>query len=200
MLHRRTLSLATAGLLALSLAACDSGTPAKPTATTTSAPATATSSAAASTTATAPSAPAVAAPDPADYPGMDQQTEDGAKQFFRFYWASVTHAYTTGDSRPISNLFSTACTYCTKTTQTIDRLSANEALWGAASIHSETSTTTSFGDGQAEVLYDFFLTSHEESTDDFSARTIEPEVHYATAGKLHWIGNGWQVEAIDIEK
>ena len=43
-------------------------------------------------------APDIPAPDPADYPGMDQETPEGAEQAFKLFWAVILWAHQTGDS------------------------------------------------------------------------------------------------------
>lgn len=195
---RRTPTLLLAGALALALAACDAGggePTTKPTTSTTTTSAPAETSSAPSEE---PSTPAAAAPNPADYPGMDKQTEEGAKQAYKYFWDTISFAYQSGDSRSVSALHSMDCTYCTKTTRAIDGLRDRNALWGPANnIYTEEVIET-YTPEKAVVTLAFNLTAHEESSDDFSTRTMAPEARYATAGQLIWENDRWIVAAVDI--
>src|SRR5699024_10334539 len=54
-------------------------------------------------------APDVPAPDPADYPGMDEETPEGAEQAFRYYIAVVYWGYQTGDTETLETLHTENC-------------------------------------------------------------------------------------------
>lgn len=139
MSHRRALTLAAASLLALGLTACgdDAAKPETESASTSAGPTTsaapATTSTAAETTpaATPPAstAPAVAAPDPADYPGMDQQTEEGAKQFVRYYLAVNYYSFATGDTAEVSRISGDACTFCSDSIASATKLHQDGGYW-----------------------------------------------------------------------
>src|SRR5699024_3756122 len=45
-------------------------------------------------------APDIPPPDPADFAGMDEHTEEGAEQAFRYYIAVSVWAHQTGDTGP----------------------------------------------------------------------------------------------------
>ena len=209
MSHRRALTLAATSLLALGLTACgdDAAKPTTESASTSAGPTTsaapATTSAAAETTPVttppASTAPAVAAPDPADYPGMDQQTEEGAKQTFRYFWATYLHGYEGGAVEPFSSTFDHSCSYCNSAKEDLDTHARSSSYWSDAAIEDLELTLSEFTQTGAVVTYVYRLSSHTEPSDDGSSQTDEPATVYATAGRLTWHGDRWLVTDVDIE-
>lgn len=202
MSHRRALTLAATGLLALGLTACgdDAGTSTAEPSTTSAAPTT--SAPAETTPVTTPSpssAPAVAAPDPADYPGMDQQTEEGAKQAFRFFWASYLSGYEGGGTSAFSSTFDPSCSYCLAAREDLETHDQHASYWSDADIEDLELSLNSFSESEAVVTYVYRLSGHSEPSEDYSTRIDEPETVYATAGRLVWQGNKWLVLDVDIE-
>lgn len=208
MSHRRALTLAATSLLALGLTACgdDAAKPEAESASTSAGPTTsaapATTSAAAETTpaATPPAstAPAVAAPDPADYPGMDQQTEEGAKQTFRYFWDALAYGYQTGDTNPLSSASSPSCEYCSDARTDVESLNSNKEYWGPVQVESGPLAVTAATDTGYIISYGFTIPAHEEPTDVPGERKTEAEITHGAAGEVGWNGSKWEILSLDL--
>lgn len=198
---RRVLAVVAVGALTLALAACDPGRD-EPTA----APSPSTTTATPEPTTSAPpteeptsAASEVPPPNPADFPGMDQQTEEGAKQAFRYFWASAVVGYRSGNSALLRDVSSESCTYCSQEIGTIEKNSSAGKFWGNAEISTTTLVTHSYTDTESVVIYDFSLSEHEERDSASASPSAISAANYRTTGKLEWSGGKWRVSAVDID-
>ncbi len=209
MSHRRALTLAATSLLALGLTACgdDAAKPETESAstsagpTTSAAPAT-TSTAAETTPVTTPpasTAPAVAAPDPADYPGMDQQTEEGAKQAYRYFWDSIVFGYVAGDSSQVKSMSLPECAYCNEVSADIDSISSAGGVWSQTQIQEILMESSQGSPGVVSLDFGFIIPEHTESPSAESAPEFEPSTAFASGAELRWKDDGWKVFGVDLQ-
>lgn len=199
---RRVLAVVAVGALTLALAACDPGSD-EPTA----APSPSTTTAAPEPTTSAPptdeptsAAPEVPPPNPADFPGMDQQTEEGAKQAFRYFWAALLYGYATGDSGPFDGVSSTDCKYCASARGDIEALRDREEYWDLVTPIDGESQSVLDADSSALVIYEFRVPEHAEPGETTGIRTHEAEVPHKSAGKLQWTEGRWEVRIVDLDQ
>src|SRR5690625_1958241 len=61
-------------------------------------------------------APDIPAPDPADYPGMNEETPEGAEQALRYYIAVMYWSYQTRDANELEKLHTDTCERCLERT------------------------------------------------------------------------------------
>lgn len=197
-LHRRFLALAATATLLAGASACGDGEQAEPApsaAATTTAPAT--SEPAPSTTAP-PARPDVPAPDPADFPGKDERTEEGAQQAFRYFWAVLTWAYQTGETEAFVELYTDSCTACTTNLRSMEELEDMGEYWSVSSITDQSLGLVDPDLNRPRVGYVFTLGAHTEPLRENSKRDERPDVEYATVGTLAWTGDSWVVETFDL--
>ena len=140
-------------------------------------------------------APDVPAPDPADYPGMDENTEEGAVQAFRFYIATVYHAHSTGDSVALASMYRETCDSCTELTEGIQELKQGGDLWPATTIVDAWSDPHESKNFDLEVSYGFMLSTDVRSDGDGAGE--EPTAMTAIAG-LDWEDGRWVVGGMQI--
>ena len=191
MASRHASMLAATGVLLLALTAC--GGEGVPAPTTPAASTTASSESPAESPSPGTSAPAVAAPDPADYPGMDQQTEEGAKAFYRYFWDSYVYANLTGDPSILESLSGPDCGWCSSAAAEIRQ---DGATWESGSI--------SYGDMAADLSLDppavfatFDAVIQDRSPSSGSASNSEPE-KMAAGSNISWVENRWRVDSVDV--
>ncbi|UYG17561.1 DUF6318 family protein [Brachybacterium huguangmaarense] len=194
---RRALVITAVSALALGLAACEGGadepSPSSTAATTTASPTEPTTASATT------SQPAVAAPDPSAYPGMDEQTEEGAMQAYKFFWDTLIYGYQTGDSTPFRGLSSADCSYCIDAARDIDGFRDRDEYWGPVELSEHFLNAQSEAEDQFVVSYGFSLSEHDEPSNVAGERTSDPETAYGAAGRLKWDGSHWVVQAVDLE-
>lgn len=145
-------------------------------------------------------APEVPVPNPADFPGMEQQTEEGAKQAFRYFWAALLYGYATGDSRPFVDLSSVDCKYCASARGDIEALRDRDEYWDPVTLVDDNSQSVLAADSSALVIYEFRVPEHTEPGDTAGSRTHEAEVAHKSAGKLQWTGGRWEVRIVDLDQ
>lgn len=140
-------------------------------------------------------APDVPAPDPADYPGMDENTEEGAVQAFRFYIATVYHAHSTGDSAPLANMYRETCESCAELTEDIQELKRGGDLWSASTIVDAWSDPHESENFDVEVSYGFRLSTDGRSNDGGDGEG--PTAMTAIAG-MDWEDGRWVIGGMQI--
>lgn len=208
-MHRRILASTAAAVLALGLAACtdeggggtvttpppsidiDGGSDNGGDETTTPAP-----SDGGGDTGTA--APDIPAPDPADYPGMDQNTPEGAEQAFRYYIAVMVWGYQTGEHDLLETLQADDCDACTINVQNIEALAEGNRFWTPTTYEEEGITTYESENFDIEVGILFILGEHEEPVGDSPEYSSTPALSYSAVGGMHWTGDRWIVGGMDI--
>lgn len=137
-------------------------------------------------------APTVPAPDPADFPGKDEHTEEGAKQSFAYYWANAIYANQTGDTGPIEALSLESCTACDEYESSVQDRLEDGTLWPATDIALVTLEMSEDPDHEHVVLYEFSVTQLESENEESSST-------YVTVGGLEWADNGWKIAEFGIQ-
>ena len=142
----------------------------------------------------AEAAPDIPAPDPADFPGMDEQTPEGAEQAFKYFWAVAMSGYQGADAAELSRMSDPNCGNCTELLSEINDLQEPGDVWSRVDI-SDVSLGSEEGTGGYDVIVDyvFILPAHEEpGAGDQDGASVE-ESEFATSGGLVWDGGSWKV-------
>jgi hypothetical protein len=145
-----------------------------------------------------PSRPDVPKPDPKDYPGMDEHTDEGAEQAFRYFWAVMTWAYQTGDTSDFEALYGAECGSCQQNLDQIDELNKMEDWWSVTSIKDVDVRTYESTKNEIEVGYTMVLSAHSEPVNGNTKRRNFPDDQFSVVGGLSWQGDSWQVDAFDL--
>lgn len=197
MTSRRLLALGAIAVLTGAACSPPAGTP-------TTAPPTSAASTTPSPAETPPeetTAPTVPAPDPADFPGKDEHTEEGAKQAVRYYWAMLVWGYETGDTEILQGLHLETCGNCVDNLESIGYAKDHDKLWSDASITDEDVYIGEPGEYETVVQYVFIVGAHDEPDYDSSDVNAKPDTRYFTANGMTWRDDRWLMEgsAIEIE-
>lgn len=145
-------------------------------------------------------APDVPAPDPRDYPGMNEQTEQGAQQTFRYFWALVIYGYQTGDVSGVQSVSTDNCTYCRGVIEEIEQNALESRFWGRAPIVDSVLRTVDSSDpNRIGVGYGFTISAHEV-TDPANGNGSESEEMIGTVSTMVWIDDAWEVDYVDLAK
>lgn len=145
-------------------------------------------------------APEVPAPDPADYPGMDENTPEGAEQAFRYYMALMIWGYQTGNVDELHSRSAEGCNTCALNREIIVRNADNGQYWSSASIEDVGVKHYPSEDFDYEVGYVFYIGAHTEPEDDGSGVKEEPRSEYTAVSVMQWVGGGWEIVSIEIEE
>lgn len=140
-------------------------------------------------------APDIPAPDPADYPGMDQNTPEGAEQAFRYYVAVMIWGYQTGDSGPLSDLHDSECQTCTLNAETIQGLNAENKYWSSVDVEDIGTSTFDSESFDIEVGYTFYLSAHDEPTLGSDKVAQKPRTKFISAAAMSFDDGQWVVES-----
>ncbi|MCL6422546.1 DUF6318 family protein [Brachybacterium sp. JHP9] len=197
-LHRRFLALAATATLLAGASACGDGEKAEPApsaAATTTAPAT--SEPAPSTTAP-PARPDVPAPDPADFPGKDERTEEGAQQAFRYFWAVNIWSLETGDDSLYEPLFGPECKPCKDSLEQIREVDADGRYWSKTELLDDGTFAQETSLHELEIGYRFTIAAHTERIPGGEPQHFE-DVKVVSVGGMSWQPGGWRVDAYTIQ-
>lgn len=146
-------------------------------------------------------APDVPAPDPADYPGIDEKTAEGAEQFTRYFFALMIWGYQTGESEELESLYSETCGICEANVENIRAYGQEGVAWTEASIDG---ITTSPLDVVAEefdraVHYEAVVGEHDEPDVQSGEYESVPALTYTLQLGLRWTSEGWIADGAALD-
>lgn len=139
-------------------------------------------------------APDIPAPDPADYPGMDEETPEGAEQAFKYFWDVAIRGFQGGDHRELALMSVEDCENCNSLIGQIQDLKDRGEYWSGFST-SEVNLVAEDGgqDYDYIVEYSFIIPEHTEP----SVEVGEPEewgvITYSTRGGIVWDSGRWKI-------
>ena len=144
-------------------------------------------------------AASIPAPDPADYPGMDQNTPEGAEQAFKYYIAVLMWAHQSGDTDLLSTLYNENCESCATLLEQVEDLKAHDTFWSEAKLDEHRVSHENSDNYDAEVSYLFILGEHTEPSEGSSTSTPVPSAEYVSRGGLNWTGHQWTVDDLAMK-
>lgn len=144
-------------------------------------------------------APDVPAPDPADYPGMDEQTPEGAEQAFRYYIAVVYWGYQTGETETLETLYQDACGQCEEIANEITDINETRAYWRNLSVTDAGILHYSSENFDYELGYGFDLSPHSRTSENAEITDV-PETHYTAISGMRWQDDRWMVGNLDLRE
>ena len=146
-------------------------------------------------------APEVPAPDPADYPWMDKNTEEGAQQFTRYFFALLIWGYQTGESADLETLYSDNCQTCESNVEPIRKYSDMGEKWTPVTIEDVAVENLPVADNEFDVAvhYEAIVSEHDEPSLDGGEPSKLPALHYRIQSGLVWTEDGWLVDDAALE-
>ena len=138
-------------------------------------------------------APDVPAPDPADYPGMDENTAEGAEQAFRYYIAVSMWSHQTGDDSLLPDLEEAQCERCAEFNREIPELKRIRDYWTYFEVEDVNITAHESPTYGYEIGYSFTVPEHKRPNLSNGSLEEYEEVEYALIGGMNWESGGWKV-------
>ncbi|MCS6710766.1 hypothetical protein JSY14_01545 [Brachybacterium sp. EF45031] len=132
-------------------------------------------------------------PDPKDYPGMDQHTQEGAEQAFAYYWDLVLWGYQTGDPEPAMAMATENCRNCQSLAIQIADYRQNGGLWQNAKIErGEVESRTSEYDGaEYDARRQVRVAFHDNENNPAEETSV---VFYVLGSNIAWKDGEWKME------
>lgn len=144
-------------------------------------------------------APDIPAPDPADYPGMDEETPEGAEQAVRFYFANVFWAYQTGRADVLDGMYSEACEACEGFRGRIEDQPEGK-YWGRTEISDLNITHLESENFDWEIGYMFTVGEHTEPGKDGSESVEFDAIDYTSVVGVDWSDGRWVIAAMAFDE
>src|SRR5690606_27354382 len=146
-------------------------------------------------------APAVAAPNPADYPGMDEQTEEGAQQFTRYFFAMLIWGFQTGEYEQIEELYLDSCAVCEAHVESIREYQKLGVAWTPVQLEDVALEPMDPAGSNFEYVshYETIVSEHIEPSIDGGPQAKAPALHFKFQTGLEWENGGWVVSDAAIE-
>ena len=136
-------------------------------------------------------APDIPAPDPADYPGMDQETPEGAEQAFKFFWDTSIAGFQGGDASQLETLSSEGCKNCDALIGQIEDLEEHGEFWSKFETTDVELVAEEGGQDYTHIVtYSFIIPAHTEPASD---PVDWGEITYTARGGLIWDSGTWLV-------
>lgn len=141
----------------------------------------------------------IPAPDPADYPGMDENTAEGAEQFTRYFIAVMTWGYQSGDPELFKVLFDPDCDICQQNADDIRARGESGHLWPNVQYEEVfMESVTGEEEYDARVACDVILEAHEEPDAETGEVVEVPSTRQEFTLGLKRQGDAWLVEELDL--
>lgn len=145
-------------------------------------------------------APDIPAPVPADYPGMDEHTDEGAEQAFKYFLAATVYGFQTGEVELITRLSGPECVGCNSALDSIEYYNENKTFWSPTEITEYSIDSEAHGDGyEYTVTYEGQLTRHSELNPESNSVVNLGDQNYVFGGGMNWIDGEWQTSGFSIE-
>lgn len=144
-------------------------------------------------------APDIPPPDPADYAGMDENTEDGATQAFRYYIAVSMWAHQTGDDTELMSLQTDSCEGCPGFNEELPKLQEQGEYWSEFNVSDVQLTPHDSENFDYEIGYSFTIPEHTRPDPDGGDRIEINMVEYTAIGGLSWGSDRWTVGGLKAE-
>lgn len=150
----------------------------------------------------AEAAPDIPAPNPEDYPDMDEETKEGARQAFRYYMDTAWWSHKTGESERLDSLATENCGVCADAVDDVREMKEKGAYWSDFETDvSELRARDANGQEGVDYLVLYVAVNSPHSEPDFSTGEVEevPEKRYMIAAGLVWDGELWLVDGMSAE-
>lgn len=139
-------------------------------------------------------ASSVPAPDPADYPGMDEETPEGAEQAFSYFWDVAITGFQGGDHAQLDAMSSADCKNCDALIQQIENLDERGEHWSVVET-TPVDLDAKHGEGKYAYIatYSFVIPAHTEPPEHGAEPVKWEEITYESTGGLVWESGAWKV-------
>lgn len=144
-------------------------------------------------------APDIPAPDPDDYPGMDEETPEGAEQFTRYFASAMFWGYQTGSSSLLKEISGESCDACAETINEIDSANSEEKRWSEVQLED---AVLEEGEGEEfdhTIGYGVVVSEHSEYDNDSGERIEVPRSRYSFGLGVDWRDGEWVASALYVE-
>ena len=132
---------------------------------------------------------------------MDEHTDYGAMQAFKYYIATAMWAHQVGDDSLTQEMQTKDCEGCKVFMETYRDAVKNETLWSEFSLQEVKSETlpTESKLYDLQVNYNFTTTPHMRPHESGGPLEEVGELEYATAGGMKWIDGHWKVAGLSTK-
>ncbi len=138
-------------------------------------------------------------PDFKDYPGITENTDEGAEQTLRFYFDAMYYGYATGDTEPLESISNTdACETCSSAMKQIDASTSQGdfAIPGEVVV-TDLAVVETTGDRQRGVYIEFERRNFRKLSEGEGPKNSKDR-RVVGAGKLSFSDEGgWKVNAVE---
>lgn len=141
----------------------------------------------------------IPAPDPADYPGMDENTEEGAIQAFRYYIATSMWAHQTGDDSLFLAMQDPDCEGCPGFNEELPKLQEAGEYWSEFTVSDVQITPHDSTNFDYEIGYSFTISEHSRPDLEEGVRVDAPPIEYIAVGGMTWKDNEWILGGLNAE-
>lgn len=139
-------------------------------------------------------APDIPAPDPADYPGMDEETPEGAEQAFKYFWAVAIGGFQGGDHRELALMSGESCKNCSALIGQLQDLKDRGEYWsGFTTAEVDLAAEDGGQDYDYIVEYSFVIPEHTEPSSDGGESEEWEAITYSARGGIVWDSGRWKV-------
>lgn len=147
-------------------------------------------------------APDIPAPDPDDYPGMDEETPEGAEQAFKYFMDMGWWGHQTGSSETLRGLSTENCLVCNNALDDIDQLAANGEYWSefetnVVSVSSQEAPNEETSSYVVSYIAD--NGEHQEPNENFDGEIEVPAQRYYIAAGMAWVDGKWLVDGMSVD-
>ncbi|UVY84041.1 DUF6318 family protein [Brachybacterium sp. NBEC-018] len=144
-------------------------------------------------------APDIPAPDPADYPGMDEETDEGAEQAFKYYVDVTIWGFQTGNTETLERSTSDDCEGCQEIIGDIEAHKSAGRYWSSVETEQLRLETIDFDGYNTAVNYGLSVSAHTEPNLETGKSTQRNETLYSFAGGLNWVSDHWELADVSVE-
>ncbi|MDO5644366.1 MAG: DUF6318 family protein [Dermabacter sp.] len=137
-------------------------------------------------------------PDRANYPGIDTETDEGAKQTVKFFFDAMYYGYATGDTAPLESVSGSGCKQCKSTVGEIEERTTKLGMFNLGHTIEAVDLTTVESDrpGQTAVYY-LYLEPPADQVSEENGLVSFPGTKMDSATYLKFFDGQWRVSDVN---
>ena len=132
-------------------------------------------------------------PDPAKFPRMKEDTQEGANATLEYFFQTLIYAYQTGDTSAMKAVSGPHCDYCNKGIRQIEARQDGSVNWGRTATQF---TAESSLDSRQLMGFSIIIGQHSERNEGETSEHLYPQEKLAGRARMIYGDGRWTVDAI----
>ena len=134
-------------------------------------------------------------PDPAKFPRMEEDTQEGANATLEYFFQTLIYAYQTGDTSAMRAVSGPQCEYCTQEIRRIESKADGAVNWGHVDIEFGAKSSL---DAERLMKFSIVIGEHSEKNVGDENYHLYPREKLVGRARMIFKDGRWTVDAVAV--